>query len=512
MRRRTAATQSDDLDQALTYLQDADGKRLHKVSHRDAFEGTIILGATGTGKSTGVGLQYASGLIADYYSGFVVAVKGDDIDAWANFNPARGKLGYVASRGRTPDDVIVIGPRFEEYDSLGLSYPAGGHRLNVLNAEFAYHERHDPLSATSNIAYLCCTATQAADESHASSEPFWAKAEHQMCLNAVDLAICATGGVSLANLAAIIRSAPRSRSEAWSATWRATSEFWNAYMLPAIARTPPGHVRHRCLEQAANYWLVERPELAEKTRSVIDTGFMSKVTPLLRGSLRSILAGDRPDTFDVGESHRGKIIIADLPVKTLGEPARFGQILLKTFWQRCTERRSLSETGARRTFLWLDEAQALVTRHDAVFAQTSRSQQVATVMMTQNISNFYAAIGGPDARAATDSLLGNQQTKIFLANGDAVTNEWAERHFAKELQFTESAGFTSESVLNRSQQESMQPVVPARDFTTLKKGGAENGGVVEAIVFQTGRRWDDTGANFARVQFQQGGLSRRPTR
>lgn len=475
----------------------------HPFTDFDSFEGILILGGTGSGKSSGSGKHIACGLLAAGCGGFVTTAKSDDLALFANFNRRRGRMGYCARLGWSPADVIVVGPRFAEYESLGLSVPPGGHSLNVLDAERAYFEKRDPLSATQNVAYLCGTATEAANESKSMSDSFWADTDRQMITNAADLQLCATGRVSLLGLAEIIRTAPRNRKEAWSRKWREQSVFWTKYFRPAVERTPVGHIRHHDLEQAAEYWLVEFPELTERTRSIIVTAFMSKVTPLLRGSLRPVCAGERPDTFDMGASHLGKIIIVDLPIMLFGQSGRFAQLLLKTFWQRCAERRDPHAPGARPVFLWMDEGQLLVTKHDSAFAQLARSQRVATVLLSQNISNFYATMAASDARAATDSLLGNLQTKIFHSNGDAVTNEWAERHFAKELRPVGSTGMNSESVLTHSVQQSLQPIVLARNFTTLRKGGARNDGIVDAIVFQTGRCWDKTGRNHARIVFRQ---------
>jgi hypothetical protein len=43
----------------------------------------------------------------------------------------------------------------------------------------------------------------------------------------------------------------------------------------------------------------------------------------------------------------------------------------------------------------------------------------------------------------------------------------------------------------------------ARVFTTLRKGGKDNKGLVDAVVFQGGRTWTATGTNHIKVTFQQ---------
>lgn len=497
------AVRSIELDQPLTHLADVDGRHRYALTCRDLFEGTAILGANGSGKSSGSGQHLACAFLSNQFGGVVFTVKSDEAAAWANFNRSIGPLGYAARCGRAPEEIIIVGPRHDYYRAMGIPVPDGGHRINVLGAEFEYHAKHDPSAATHNVTHICTTALQACDESRSANDAFWLNNEIQMGMNIVDLCICATDTVCLRSLEEIIRTAPRSRPEAWSGRERARSEFFQRYFLPAVHRTPPTHPRHRDLEQTANYMLSQFPELADRTRSVLVSSFIARVSPLLRGSLRSIFAGDRPDTFAVTASSEGKVIIFDLPVKLYGESGRFGQLLGKTAWQRAMERRDAADPALRNVFSWEDEAHFLVTRHDPLFAATARSQRVAVVLITQNVSNFYTAMSGSDPRAAADSLLGNLQTKIFHANGDAVTNEWAERHFAKDIQLLKSAGLTSSDVGSRGSQESLQPTILAREFTTLRKGGAPNNGVVDAIAFQTGRRWDAKGRNYARVHFSQ---------
>ena len=123
---------------------------------------------------------------------------------------------------------------------------------------------------------------------------------------------------------------------------------------------------------------------------------------------------------------RGTILVIDLPVKEFGEVGLFSQVLWKIAFQRAMERRSL-KGSPRPVFLWADEAQYFVTSpNDMQFQTTCRSAGVATVFLSQNVSNFYAALGnGERGKAEADSIFANLNTKIFHANGDPVTNEWA---------------------------------------------------------------------------------------
>lgn len=135
----------------------------------------------------------------------------------------------------------------------------------------------------------------------------------------------------------------------------------------------------------------------------------------------------------------GRIILLEIPIKQYEQVGRLAQVIYKTIWQRAIERRTCS----RPVFLWADEAQYFVTREDALFQQTARAKLAATVYLTQNLPNYYAALDGAGSTAATESLLGNLQTKFFHANGDPATNEWAERVFGKVLSSRQHFGDAS---------------------------------------------------------------------
>ena len=156
-----------------------------------------------------------------------------------------------------------------------------------------------------------------------------------------------------------------------------------------------------------------------------------------------------------------------------------------------------------------------------IIAGGFRAARVATVFLTQNYSNFVAALGGGEkGRVETDSILANLNTKILHANGDPVTNEWASGLIGRSLEFfinggtsrpsidqtpmfqlmlglqsdaTESAGFST------SYEFEVQP----KAFTQLRTGGPANKLIVKGIVFQNGRTFKATGKTWMQVRFNQ---------
>jgi len=199
------------------------------------------------------------------------------------------------------------------------------------------------------------------------------------------------------------------------------------------------------------------------------------------------------------------VIVVDLPVKEYAEIGRFAQLVFKYLWQGAAERRD-TVANPRPVFLWADEAQHFVSPHDAMFQSTARSSRACTVYLTQNLPNLQAEMGGDDARARVDALLGNFQTKIFHANGDSVTNTWAADTIARSWQSKSSFGMNSGSAKDSSHSynvsEALEHDVTPQEFTRLAKGGPDHRFKVEGIAFQGGRVWS-TGKTHLRLFFDQ---------
>ena len=98
------------------------------------------------------------------------------------------------------------------------------------------------------------------------------------------------------------------------------------------------------------------------------------------------------------------------------------------------------------------------------------------------------------SQAEIDAFLGNLNTKIFHANGDKVTNQWAAETISRIQRY--KAGFqtgNSEAKkdssgsptlsFNQSYNFEVDPI----QFTLLPKGGPENELEVDAFIFQGGR-------------------------
>ena len=467
---------------------------------KDAFEGIQIFGATGSGKSSGSGSALAKAFLKAGFGGLVLTVKNDERAAWERYCEETGRSQHL----------LVFSP-----ENL--------HRFNFLQYEYGRDGRGG--RQTENIVNLFYTLIETYQRKRGGGkeDPYWELATKQLLRNAVDLLAIARNRVSLPELYDIIASAPPTplhcspirddtpaeiASKAYA--WRETSLCYALLEEGSakVERLPESDPRRWDFQVTMNYWTREFPALDDRPRSSIVSIFTGMADCFLRGHLRELFC---TTTNIVPEfTHEGLVILIDLPVKEFYEVGLFAQILFKYIWQRATERRDPRKGSP--VFLWADEAQFFANRHDMLFQTTARSARASTVYLTQNLPNYQAVMGGEGNSSETYAFLGNLQTKIFHANTDPTTNEWASNLIGKGWQFRagSSSSLAQPNSLNSAAQmthgTSMSQllehdVLPA-EFSRLRKGGDDNQCLVDAIVFQGGRLWNN-GQTYLRTFFVQ---------
>lgn len=446
---------------------------------RDAFEGVQIFGETGSGKTSGSGQALARSFLAAGMGGLVLTVKPDEADLWRS----------LAAKTGAESRLLVVSP-------------GSGHRLNFLDYEY----RRPGGGRTENIVDLFHAVLEALEgESGRSSDSYWERAVRQLLRNAVDLVAVAEGRVSLSSLKEAVVTAASSPDERDSASWQEASRCFRFVHL-GDWRLKTGEARaerRRDFEEASRYWLAEFPGLSDKTRSVVVSSFTSMADGLLRGDLHDMFCTDT--TFTPELSREGRVIVLDLPVKQWGQVGRSAQLLFKHAWQCAVERQA--GTDCRRpVFLWADEAQFFLSPRDLDFQTTARSSRACTVYLTQNLPNYFTKVS---RESMVRAFLGNLGTKIFHANTDPATNEWAADVIARSWQSRATVN-TSEEQRERkdrdregySVSQSLEHDVIPQTFTHLRKGGDRHDRKVDAILFQGGRPWAN-GKTHLRLTFRQ---------
>ena len=464
-----------DLDQVLLSLPSPEGVLDH-WRIRDACEGTQIFGTTGSGKTSGSGQAIAKAFLSQGFGGLVLCAKVDERELWQR---------YAEEMGRG-DDLVIFGP--------GHPY-----RFNFLDYEYSRDDAGGAL--TENVAQLFNRALEMTEGAQGSaSDPYWQRAQMQMLRNAIDLLGARGTGISLADLQKVITSAPTQPEEHFIEEWQENSFLHQTAMAVDARGDTMSEQQHRDFEFALDYWLNEFPAMDSRPRSSIVSGFTSMADGLKRGLMYDLFCTStdlKPDW-----SEEGAIILLDLSTKRFGHVGVVAQGIFKYLWQQAIERRDVARSPLP-VFLWADESQFFINRYDMEFQTTARSSRACTVYLTQNISNYYARLGG-NAKAAVDSLLGNFQTKLFHTNGDAVTNEWASEQISKSFHtITSGGGQTGSNQSSYGFSQQLHYEVQPAEFLTLRNGGPDNDLEVDAILFKPGRIWEASGRPHRHVTFSQ---------
>lgn len=449
---------------------------------RDACACTQIFGDTGSGKTSGSGQYIARSMLKAGFGGLVLTVKSSETERWR---------AYMREAGRENDLVIFS--------------PEGPHRFNFMEHERARATRGG--GATENLVELFITAmsvsVSGAGGGGGAQDPFWERALRQLLRNVIDILRLAGEPIDIARMHQVITSAPLTGEDITADAWRDRSYIYGLF-LAADERCAEPRDRDD-LRATAEYWLQEFAETMDsRTRGNIVSTFTTMADGFKRGELRELFSTGLTITPEA--TLDGKVIVLDLPIKQFHELGVQAQVIWKACWQRAVEAASRGPES-RPVFLWADEAQFFVTPKEPDFVQTVREQKACCVYLTQAISNYRHALGA-GREAAVQSFLGIAKTKIFHCNGDPDTNEWAQRVISEDWKTQASQGHSEGTHSNPGDQHSMnysrqrQPRISPADFGKLRCGGPPDF-MVQAILFQSGRRFKGGEGNMLRLAFNQ---------
>ena len=448
----------------------------------NAFEGVHIFGGNGSGKTSGPGAALLKAYMRAGYGGLVLTAKPDECALIKRYAQEVGCL----------DRMIVFSPE-EKW------------RFNFL----AYEQRRPARGAglTANIVKLFSTIQDSfdrGDDAGGKQERYWKNALNQLLHNAVDLILLAGENLSVSLLHEVITSAPTGVDQLDSETWQANATCYQ--LLEAALRNESLTPRQKSdLKLTGKFWLTEFPQLPHDTRGSIVSTFTTTADVFLRGTIGDMFSTGLTIVPEV--TLEGAILVIDLPVKTYGHVGLSAQILWKYVWQQAIERRDVTK-NPRPVFLWADEAHNFVNEYDVQFQTTARSARCCTTLLSQTLPNYFWALGGEQkGQALTESLMGVLQTKVFCANSDPKTNEWAASVFAKSFQSRFNSGINKNEKggggSNAGSSESLEYNVQPGQFLTLRKGGPANGFLVDTIVFQGGRVFNASRQTFIKTAFRQ---------
>lgn len=504
----------------------------------DAIRGTSIMGGTGSGKTSASGKTIAKKFLQEGWGGLVLCAKTDEAKLWEQYCEETGRekdritftkgATFDLQEGETTAEEIIFNPIDYEMKREG---EGAGETQNLTNIFM-------------NIYRM---GNRIAGESDNKEERYWDTALKR-CLNRViELLKLAGEPLSYENMVKVLNSASNvnernltdylvflehdeeleEEREKIANDNGKKKEFREE--IKSFDPDDPKNYCFKCLVKG--YYYVEEfykgdvkgelinsfnlvedyfttilPKMGEKTKSVVTESFMGLAEPFLGGILRRHFSGST-NIYPEWAYQHNKIIVLDFSIKEYLDAGIIGQSLFKLMFQQAIERRD-TEKYPTPVFLWCDEAQYFVNPYDQIFLTTARSSRTATVYLSQNISNYYGIMGkGEEAKAKVDSLMGNLSTKIFHANSDAITNEYASRLIGNDIKYlaTTSDQQTSFSIRNTHSQgmnAGYHPQIQPKEFTTFKTGGVNNDYKVEGILTLSGRKWSNE-KNFLKISFIQ---------
>ncbi|GAB5476339.1 MAG: hypothetical protein Mars2KO_44380 [Maribacter sp.] len=451
---------------------------------RDACEGVLIMGGLGSGKTSGSGALLAKQFLTKGFGGLVLTAKEDELDLWKSRCEKYNRL----------DDLIIIGHNSNQYFNF-LDYESNRPDMGT--------------GITHNIADTLKTVIKAgANDGQESDKAFWDSALQQLLVNSVDLALLTQKKIRFVHIYKIVQSAPKSKNELASETWRKSSQCFQCMQHAAKALNNSNKSKKtdelaRRLHIIEDFFFGNWLYLSEKTRSIVEQMFFGFGDRFMRDPLYSLF--NTTTTVTPEDTIRGKIIIINLPYLIYENTGRDGQVLFKYIWQRAMQRRKIKD-NSRPTFLWVDEAHYFIHDHDIDHQSTARSYRACTVYLTQNLPNYTLHAGGGDkGNYSFKALAGNLGTKFFHANSDVETNEYAADLIGKELKWVGSEGMSmgENSSFSEGSSQSLLHTIEPSEFARQKTGGQLNNFDVEVIVHRQGIPFQETGRNYALLTINQ---------
>ena len=475
---------------------------------RSGIEGECCFGETGSGKTTGYNNQYLQAMLNFGMGGRVFSVKKE------------------AAR--------YFKKTFEKCGRKFIHFKKGSpYRFNFLEYELARKgEGAKEISNISNLIVLMSLLVGNYNEGNSSGknqDRFWQLATERLTNRSVSLLDLSDTPITILNIRKlIVNSFTEADVERYNTTWVqlkdsqvsqdkkndlwqeyqawAESNFFLSCLQKATSKENITEDELFSLEIAGDYFMKEWPRLAEKTKSIVLESFLGAVESFVSpGILKEHFSeGVSPELLPENAYLNGDIVLVDFPVKEFGLPAILANGIMKFAFQTAMERREVSrEENPMPVLLWVDEYQNLVNpAYDPMFQATAREALVCTVYISQSFNAIIGAMGAENAENKAKSLITNLGLKVFNANSDYDTNEFAAnmigRHFVDITSV--SIGHDKQRQHSFSQQYHYQ--VPPEHFTTLRTGGSANGNQVEAVLFKAGKKWS-TGRNFLQSEFDQ---------
>jgi hypothetical protein len=470
----------DDLHKALLRWNDY-GDVFRK---RDLLQSVCVQGASGSGKTSGVGRQLAKALVQDKaISGQINASKpGEDRAFWQNL---------FAECGRA-DDLIVVAP----------DQP---HRFNWLD-----HELKSGADAR-ELANLIVTAGETLKRGEGdgkSQDAFFSIARERMIQMAAEPVRLGTGHVDAFDLQRFINGMALNQTQLMNAQWR---EGFHCKVLAAACQAAKSEIEKSDRDQFLEAWANEYVNLNDRTRSSITTNVNQILSVFTSGIVRSMVSSETNISPAVIDD--GYWILVDMPISRWGASGQFVNAVWKLAVQKHVLRR-VATPDSRIIVQWVDEFQNHLNSFDPKYLAECRSHRGCMVVLTQSLWSYFTALnGGQAAEHMANALLTNFAHRIFCALGDAKSGQWASDLCGKSRQVLIGGSTAPQqdmwdemmghSKFTGSFSEHLENNVEPVEFMHGLRTGGPPSYVVDAWVIRSGQPFSSTGQNWLRTAFSQ---------
>jgi len=465
---------TDNLNYRLLSLSPSD-----HVDVRMAVEGTLILGAIGSGKSSGSAAAYARAFLSAGYGGLICCCRQDERRAWER---------YAAKTGRS-DSLIIVSPQ-------------GRYRCNPV--DYLLKRPGTTASRIEQVVNFLSSIAEVAERGDKGGggkhDRFFEQTNKRAIRAVTEVCFRARGATGMAILDEVMMSSPRTHEEVHDPAWQQRSL---CYRMITEGDAKPMTTQERVdFDRAAAFLLRDIPDMPPETRGSVFATWGTMVDPLLRGQMAELFGTET--NFIPELSFNGAVIVLDLSTEVFGH---YGAVLMAAFgyiWKLAVSQRDL-DLYPRPVFWFCDEYAEVALRSDAKWLSVSaRHKRCCAVLIGQTTTGIQAALGGDSAKDAADNLFAALGTKIFHANSGA-TNRWASGLFARDWQVRTNFSASNGEHQNASGggSDMLESTVLESEFTRLKKGGPESNFCTEAIVFCGGKVWNATGTTALRTIFRQ---------
>jgi len=472
-------------------------KRLWKFSRRDvfrvgdSFENIGIPGATGSAK-TSTTLSHV-------------------VQAYAEANYGGLLMGPKANFARTMESVLSKAGALNR--SIRLC--PGHYGINLIRATADAHG--SPNGLEENVIDLIFSGGEVVTRTMGigSNDPFWIIAGRSVGKKLVVLDQADNGSVDVRRLMAMCRSIPRSPQDLVD-----DDDRKKGAVLETIERVrekyPVG--TNYAVDDAINYITIEAPNVGDKALGSIIATLTAYLEPWCDDIVYNAVCKDSGKWKLSDLREWGLIVICDYPLREGYD--NVGKVIgaaLKRAVQKQLERelggsRKGGQSDLRPVMLVLDDAGCYANSDDVNFLQTGRESRASVVWAWHSVSVLRDQFGGTDAALnKVKSLLSFFMTIIAHQLDDEETGKFLSGRRGQHLVRREGGGESSKEggkdkhvTTNSNFQFVPEEVIPYWAFSTLARGGEENGGKAETIVLRSKRFKSNGGKRYMKVRtFQE---------